>query len=183
MPRKKAVVEEEEDVEALLDELDDEELEDEDEDVEYEDEDEEELDDEDVEDEEDEEDPDEAPKARRRGKPAAKGKRSGPKRELPKYGTSWLADRLGIAARQLRILLRAEYPKEGGNYSWTGPSDPEVKAITERVKRGAKKDATVKKATVKKTSSRTVAKKAPAKTAGRRTTAKSSTRTKRASRR
>lgn len=112
------------DVDEILDELDDE-LEDADE-----------LDAED--------DPtEERPKKKGRNKrAAAKKSKSKGKANGAQFGTAWLADQAGTDPRSLRMLLRAEFPKgDGGRYEWSGPNDPEAKAIIKRVRAGGATDA------------------------------------------
>ena len=82
----------------------------------------------------------------------AKAKKAAPKRPEIAFGTKELADHVNEAtgssydAYQLRILLR-KLAKEGvierdettgrARYSFTGPKDPQVKAIVKAVKEGA----------------------------------------------
>jgi hypothetical protein len=61
-------------------------------------------------------------------------------------GTKELAEAAGTDARSLRVLLRAEFPREeGGHYNWKSVNDPEAKAIIKRVRSGAVKEAQTEK--------------------------------------
>jgi hypothetical protein len=140
MPRKRKTDDEDE-IDALVDDLD--EL-DEDEEVEEEDVEEEEEEDvvededEDDEDEEDE-DPDEAPRKRSR----SKSKTKTTKAKAVGVGTVEVAEAAGIEPRQLRMFLRAEGVQAGdsreGRYHWKSLNDPEVKRIIKAIRSGAVK--------------------------------------------
>lgn len=134
---------EELDVEDILDEIDEDEIEDADE-----------LDAED--------DPTvKAPKKSRKARKSSKSKKSTKAKGEGGIGTSELAEAAGTDARALRVLLRAEFPREeGGRYVWKSLNDPEAKAIIKRVRSGAVKDAQseklskLKKGKSKKTSAK-----------------------------
>lgn len=133
MPRKKKQSDEDE-IDALVDDLDDE-VEDEDEDVE----DVEEDDDEEDEDEEDE-DPDEAPKRSRRGRKSTKSKAKA-KPEKSGVGTVEVAELAGVEPRQLRMYLRSREIQSGetreGRYHWPSLESKEVKRIVADIRKGA----------------------------------------------
>ena len=83
-------------------------------------------------------------------------------------GTNELAEAAGVDPRALRVLLRAEFPREeGGRYNWKSLNDPEAKAIIKRVRSGAVKEAQSEKLAKlkgRKTTKKTSAKKTSAKT-------------------
>ena len=111
---------------------------------------EEELDDDlDVETDEDEAE-EEAPKRRSKKAPAAKAKTNGKKADAEVLGTAWLKehvnDTLGAdhESTKLRIVLRKlikdgtiDSPKDG-RYIFTGPRDPNVKAVIAALREEAK---------------------------------------------
>lgn len=144
--RERVAKTEELDVEDILDEIDEDEIEDADE-----------LDAED--------DPTvKAPKKSRKAKKSKKAKSTKAKGEGG-IGTTELAEAAGTDARALRVLLRAEFPREeGGRYVWKSLNDPEAKAIIKRVRSGAVKDAQadklskLKKSKSKKTSAKSTKK-------------------------
>jgi hypothetical protein len=148
------------DVDDILDEIEDEEVEDADE-----------LDAED--------DPTvEAPKTKRSRSKAASTRKGGTKKAKGEggIGTAEVAEAAGTDSRSLRMLLRAEFPREeGGRYHWKSLNDPEVKRIIKRVQGGGTKEAkaasldklksskatksTAKKSTAKKTTTKKAASK------------------------
>lgn len=129
MPRKPPVVEDDEDLEEVeededfdvddvLDELDE------------------------LSDDEDEEDAPTVSRSARKAKSAKTATKRKAKADADSsFGTRELADLAGVEPRTLRLLLRAEFPKpEGqGHYEWSGPNDPEVKAILARIQKNAAK--------------------------------------------
>lgn len=85
-------------------------------------------------------------------------------------GTAEVADAAGTDSRSLRVLLRAEFPREeGGRYHWSSLNHPEVKAIIKRVKGGAVKDA--KAASLESLKSRRAEKKTTARAPAAKSTA------------
>lgn len=94
-----------------------------------------------VSDEEDEfeEEPDAKPTKSKRSKAKKAAK---PKKEREGIGTNEVAAEAGIDSRKLRMLLRAEFPREeGGRYQWKSLNDPEVKAILKRIRAGGANEA------------------------------------------
>lgn len=74
-------------------------------------------------------------------------------------GTNELAEAAGVDPRALRVLLRAEFPREeGGRYNWKSLNDPEAKAIIKRVRSGAVKEAQTEKLSKLKNRKKTTAK-------------------------
>lgn len=165
MARKRKQTADEDEIDALVDDLD-EELE---EDVEVEEDEDEDVVDEDDEDEDDDEgDPDEAPKRGRKAKAKkAKAEKSG-------VGTAEVAEAAGVEPRQLRMYLRSREIQGGedreGRYHWPSLQAKEVQRIIKDIKKGAVdklnkekladlkgrkgKKATAKKTTSKKTTTR-----------------------------
>lgn len=124
MPRTKKK-QEEIDVDDILDEIDEEEIEDADE-----------LDDDD--------DPTTETPKRKSGRSRAKAskKKATAKKEKTGVGTAELAEAAGVDPRTLRVLLRAEFPREeGGRYNWSSLNHPEAKKIIRRAKEGGAKEA------------------------------------------
>jgi len=130
VPKRKKTTDEDE-IDALVDDLD--ELDDEEDVEEDEDEDDEDEDDED----EDDEDPDEAPKARK----SKKGKSKKAKPEKSGVGTVEVAAAAGIEPRQLRMYLRAKEIQSGetreGRYHWPSLENKEVQRILKDIRAGA----------------------------------------------
>lgn len=108
-----------------------------------------ELDEEEIEDAEDldaDDDPTVKPKSKRGRTKKGKAKAPKAKKEVSGIGTVELAEAAGTDPRALRVLLRAEFPREeGGRYNWKSLNDPEAKAIIKRVRSGAVKDAQAEK--------------------------------------
>lgn len=119
----------------------------------------------------------------KRGKRTRKSSRTKEKASKKKsgeggIGTTEVAEAAGTDPRSLRMLLRAEFPREeGGRYHWKSLNDPEVKKIIKRVREGgasaakaekldelkerrSKKKSGSKKATTKKSSKKTTKTKA-----------------------
>lgn len=136
--------------------------------------------------EEDEEEEEPPAKSRRTSKkPAAKKPAAKKAAAEPTFGTKQLVDHVNKATnknmdgRAVRIVLR-RLANEGvikrsvgddrGRYSFTGPNDPQVKAVVAAIKAGAgeKKPATTKKPAAKKPAARKPAAKKPATTTRRR---------------
>lgn len=136
--------------------------------------------DEDLELEDEDEDEEETPKAKKKGNSA---KKKAPAKAKVEFGTSWLLEYVSeetdrkMTGRNLRVLLRSMAKKgelnrtvgeDRTNYSWTGPTDPEVKKIIRAIKDGAvdrEKKAALEKLKASKQSKKAAAKKGSSKKA------------------
>jgi hypothetical protein len=129
------VVEDEEIDSELLEELDELEESDDDEDTD--------LDEEDEDDEDDDEDEEPAPKSKKGKKAAAPAKESRSRTTDGKVGTREIAEKAGVSARVLRMVLRkhaVEKDEETRRYEWDSMKDPTVKQILKWIKDGEAKD-------------------------------------------